>query len=196
MIIGIDIDDTIAQFQLGFLKYHNEHYGTEMTPEDVYTYGYDKVFGEPMEEMVRRVLEYYADPSFDDITPVPGSQEVLSEWVKEHQLIIITARPDVLVKQTNNWIEKYFPFEFKEVIFTGQFGSNHKGKKLKKSDLCLELGIDVMIEDSPMHAENIANIGIPSVLLDHPWNQNYDNSLVTRVNKWEEINKIIMKLEK
>jgi len=58
----------------------------------------------------------------------------------------------------------------------------------KKSDLCLKLGVEVLVDDCLEFAEECADKGIKVLLLDSPWNQT--DSLpknVKRMKNWDEI---------
>ena len=56
-----------------------------------------------------------------------------------------------------------------------------------KSDVCKELGVEVMIEDSLSQAKEIAPCVRKIFLLDCPWNQGDLPMNVARVYSWDEI---------
>ena len=82
-------------------------------------------------------------------------------------------------------INKHFPDLFKEIYFINYF--HGAGKKRTKSEVCKELGIEIFIDDSLYHANDISSIGTPVLLLNTPWNQGEVKPPITRVYSWKEI---------
>jgi len=73
-----------------------------------------------------------------------------------------------------------------ELIFSSNPYIKTKGKT--KGEICKELGIDFMIEDSVEHSEICAKEGIKVFLLNKPWNKNcIDHENIIRVKSWNEI---------
>jgi uncharacterized HAD superfamily protein len=71
-------------------------------------------------------------------------------------------------------------------VLTNQyFGLPEKVRS--KADVCRELGVGVMIEDSMSQAKEIAASGCRVLLLDCPWNQGDLPENVTRIYSWKEI---------
>lgn len=62
------------------------------------------------------------------------------------------------------------------------------GENKSKSEICGELGISIFIEDNSSYALDCAKKGIKVLLLDKPWNKNYEkHPNIIKVNSWEEI---------
>jgi len=60
--------------------------------------------------------------------------------------------------------------------------------EFKKSAICKELGVDLIIEDAPHYIEDCSEAGIKVFIFDRPWNQEVrENDLITRVRDWGEI---------
>ncbi len=75
---------------------------------------------------------------------------------------------------------------FKKLHFTGTVdGKNHI---ITKAEVCKNENIDIFIDDHINNVINVSLTGIPSILLDQPWNK--DEVLpnnVKRLYSWEEI---------
>ena len=191
MNIGLDVDDTLAAFQVKWLEYHNKLYGTHFTLSDIYDYDYSKTMKIPWEVAVERVLEFYKTKDFREIVPVDGAVETVSQW-NEHSLFIITSRPDSLKRLTRSWVKKHFPNKISKFIFTNQFRVNDDTPCLTKADVAKKLKLDFMIEDTLKHAVDIANVNIPVILLNKPWNQTDEKfEKISRVNSWHEVRSVL-----
>jgi len=191
MKIGIDIDDVLAAFNSGFVKYYNENFGTKYSYSDIKDYDYSKTYKDVAPEVIfDRVFQFVNSPDFDNVDPIIGSQDGISS-LKGNQLFVITSRSTDIKELTLNWLEKNFP-TFEDVIFTNSFTQNPTLKAEKKSAAGRRLGIKYMVEDAPHHAEDLANNDIKVVLLDAPWNRSVkEHNLITRANSWEDVIKLI-----
>jgi len=187
MRIGVDIDQILADFLQGFAKFHNTVYDTTVSKEDFRDFNLCTVIGGTEEEKNNKILEYYDSEFFKSIPSVPGAREALQKLHDEHEFVLITSRPNHISETTKQWLAKHFKTNFKELHFSNDWfkkGSN----KLNKGELCKQLKIDLMIEDSVNNATLCAQHGTPAVLLAYPWNET-DNlhSEITRLASWTDI---------
>ena len=187
MKIAIDIDDVLADFTNSLIRYHNDTYGTSLTIEQFGSYRFWEVWGGTKQEAIKKVKDFFKSHYSDNIVPVDGSVNCVNLIVPNNELIIVTSRPPYLVKKTQNWVQKYFPNIFLATYFT----NNHYtgwGQIKRKSDLCLDLSIDIIIEDSLEYALECSEERIHVLLLTRPWNKSwYLPHRITRVQSWEEI---------
>jgi 5'(3')-deoxyribonucleotidase len=67
--------------------------------------------------------------------------------------------------------------------FTPQVGT------LTKGEICKKFGVNIFVDDAPMHIEKVAPHVEQAFLMDAPWNQNYVLTApnIQRVHSWEEI---------
>ncbi len=187
MIIGVDIDEVLADFIPELLDYHNELYGTNLTKDKIHSYNLCNFFGGTREEVLKKVYDFYETHSFKNLSIVSGSQEGIQALSENNKLVIITSRPPITQEITTVWLQKHFLNKFFSIHFTDELVKK-EGNKIKKSDICIDLGVDIMIEDSLKNALECASIGIKVLLLDCPWNQSEDLAEgITRVKSWEEI---------
>lgn len=187
--IGIDFDDILFDFNHKYCQFHNERYGTNLCFDDIYTYDLRAVWNIDMDEAIRRVHEFIFSQMHDEVIPVSGSVETIKELRNYYELHLITSREEKFKDKTLNWLNKHFFNLFHKIHFTNSFGKN-KNKK-KKSEVCIENGIELMIEDAPIYATDLAEKGIEVLLLDKPWNRVDTHPLVKRVYDWKEIEKIL-----
>lgn len=186
LIIGIDLDDVVFDFNNALHAYHNKKYGTSVSRKDITSYDIEKVWNCTAEEASEKVFEFYSTSEHDAAMPVAGASEALTSLKKVHELHVISSRGDQIADLTLRWIEKNFPGHFKSVNLTNQY-FGIKEKVQSKADVCRELYIDVMIEDSLSQAKEIAMIVSRVFLLDCPWNQGELPNNVMRVYSWADI---------
>jgi uncharacterized HAD superfamily protein len=186
LIIGVDLDDVVIDFSNALHAYHNERYGTSVKKGDMTSYGFENVWNCTEEEASKKVFEFYSTNDHDTALPVPGASEALALLKEAHELHIISSRADQIADLTFRWIDKNFPNHFKSVNLTNQyFGTPEKVRS--KADVCRELHVDVMIEDSLSQAKEIALVVSKVFLLDCPWNQGELPKNVMRVYSWADI---------
>jgi uncharacterized HAD superfamily protein len=185
LVIGIDFDDVIFDFNDSLHAYHNAKYGTSVKRQDIVSYDIEKLWHCTPEEASKKIFEFYETEEHEKTLPISGALEALSLLKSDHELHIITTRGNQVRDVTLKWIKKNFSGYFTSINLTNQyFGDGHKRTKL---EVCEELGVDVMIEDSMSHATEIAKSGRRVFLIDTPWNQGNVPENVTRVFSWGEI---------
>jgi len=198
MLIGIDLDEVLADFTGAFVKYYNDSYGTNLTREQFFTLEYGKVLNLNSEETHKRITEFGNSEYFLEIQPVRDSIEGINFLSQGNKIVVVTARNEELYGRfiygkSRSWVDKYFEDKFSDVFFAHNPYFGDKMPKTK-ADICSELGINLMIDDSPRFVEDISSKsnGTSVFLFDCPWNQSSDlNKNITRVYGWKEIvNKI------
>ena len=106
---------------------------------------------------------------------------------ENNNLYVITARPKEIADTTIRTISQHFPDIFLEVLFSNDF-FNGSGSK-KKSEVCKQFDVELLIEDNRDYALDCAKNGIKVLLLDKPWNKNYfSHTNIIKVNDWYNIN--------
>jgi uncharacterized HAD superfamily protein len=190
LIIGVDMDDVIFDFNNSLHAYHNAKYGTSVKREDIISYDIEKLWHCTPEEASKKVFEFCGTKEHDKTSPIIGTVEALASLKRDHELHIITNRGEQIRDITVGWIENNFPEYFTSINLTNQY-FGLADKKRTKLEICEELGVDVMIEDSMSHATEIAKSGRKVFLIDTPWNQGTLPENVTRVFSWSEIVKLL-----
>lgn len=187
MNIGIDVDEVLVEHLDAFLDYHNYTYGTKIQKKDMFSYSFEKVIGETEQDTRKKLLHFFKTDFFHNMKPIAGAREAIALLAKEHQLSAITARPSVLLEQTEQLIATQFPY-FSNITLTNQW--HGVGKKISKSEVCIEKKITIMVDDSLTHAMDCASRGIHVLLADfgYPWNQTPElPENIKRVHSWKEI---------
>lgn len=192
--IGIDVDDVLASFVPTFINWHNHTYGTELRSGSFTSYRFGEILKLSAQGTTDRVMEFYDSGDFANMSLVDGAREGIRLLNgRGHNLVAVTARLKVVEESTLSWLGKNFGHDIPEA----HFSHNHyagMGGALTKPEICQQLGIGLIVEDSMDYARQCAEVGIPVVLLDRPWNQGSLPRSVTRVCSWEEITSAVLRL--
>jgi uncharacterized HAD superfamily protein len=92
--------------------------------------------------------------------PYPGAVETVERWHDEGHFIHITShRATHTFEHTERWLRQIgLPFDELYCSYD-------------KVARCTEIGIDVLIDDSPVNLANAIDHGIRAATIIHPWNQ-------------------------
>lgn len=185
-VIGVDFDDVIVSTNHTLALWHNRHYGTSYMSGEISDWDLTCVWNCSRAEMYRRIHEFYNSTEHTTILPVRGAVEALVT-MRTKQTHIITARPKDFSAITLALANQHIPFMSEKFNFTNSIAMGDNPSH-SKSDICIELGVEIFIEDSIDFARGVASVGIPVLLFDRPWNQT--NNLpanIQRVYSWDEI---------
>lgn len=187
--IGVDIDGVLADFVNHFLGHYNEKNGTNFKYQDVKTFNFEDVAKVPSEVMDKELDTYMQSDEFSEIQPLKDSIKHINILEAKYELIIITSRPTYLVDETKRWLKHYYKNSFKHVLFSKNvWTDDRKSGNKSKAELCMESGVNIMIEDGIEYALDISAKEITVLLVDSPWNQKKDlPNNVIRVHDWNEI---------
>lgn len=188
-VIAIDIDDVIAANALGFVEYSNKKYGTHLTTDD-YQEHWGEMWKTEHEETERRATEYHQSGHIATYGMIEGASDALKQLKKRFKLIVITTRRNSINKLTKEWIDRYYPNIFDDIIFSGFFDSPTKESiNMTKGDLAKGVGADYLIDDQLKHVRSAAEIGIKGLLFgEYLWNKtDLLPENVVRVKSWNEI---------
>lgn len=187
MLIAVDLDGVLSNTLGGFIKFHNEAYGTTLVREDFYSEYYWEVLKEPKEVTTAKFDIFFKTHHFQNIQPILGAQETTVYLAKKHELVVLTARRLEFTDATKQWIEIHFPQTFKDVHVINHATLATSGKTMTKGEKCEELGIDLVIEDNIMHAMDCLRDTRNVLLLDQLWNQEELPNGIQRVASWDDI---------
>lgn len=194
MNIGIDLDDVLADFRKGWLKYYNNRFNTNYKPSEVHSFDLTKVFNVSKDIIEKRIKDFYRTKIFEQLEPIRDSKTSIRKITKHHNLFVITSRPTWLEQKTTLWLESHFEDSFDKIILSNQFGNKNINTITTKGSICKINNITLIIEDSPGYSHEAALQGIDVLLFDKSWNRVGDfNRRVKRVKSWEEIKNYLIK---
>lgn len=168
-VVAVDVDEVLFPYVESFVGYHNVIHGTNLAPEDFFTYEFEHVLGLTVEETIRRVHDVH-DLGFDTQGPVEGACFALDELAKRFNLFVVTARNPRFEETTREWLHKNFPDVFQDVVLTGHPQDIEKPKS--KIEVCREVGAIALINDSFRHVAECVGTEVIGILFgDYPWNR-------------------------
>jgi len=184
--LGLDLDEVLADIINPLVIYFNEYYKTNFKRNQLVKYHLEETWNIKTSECNERVHEFYASEEFKKIKPIRGAIKGVDYLSKTKELHIITARPDETIEETNRWINEVFPGKFAGIHFGNHYSIKERIPK-KKSEICKELKITKIMEDTLHNAMDCANNGIEVLLLNQPWNKSEINhEKIKRVYSWKE----------
>ncbi|MEX0672999.1 MAG: hypothetical protein WDZ82_03070 [Candidatus Paceibacterota bacterium] len=192
-VLGLDVDDVLADFNATLFGFHNMHYGTSLTRDDIIDYRLEVSWGCSKEEACQRIRHFHRSPEYKNLPPISGAVASVNELSNQYDIHLITARPDEIREETCAWIQQHFPYLVERVHFTRQVVG---GDQRPKSEVCQELGVSIFVDDALHHTEDLSPAVEKVFLFDTPWNQT-SKALpenVLRVYSWEEITKKLLPL--
>jgi HAD superfamily hydrolase (TIGR01509 family) len=191
-IIAFDCDDVIVSSGALLVEHYNKLHSTRVEPRDFYSKDYEHVWRSDPETATRDLFAYLLTEDHMSLAPMPGAARVLRQLAERFKLFVVTGRPDETQQATNEWIEKYLPNIFEDIIFTNFFKLNDsKGPLRTKAEVCKELGAQWLVDDHLHHIENVTKHGITGLLFgDLPW-ERLSTPLphVVQVSDWTELAK-------
>jgi uncharacterized protein len=172
--IAIDIDSTLHHYWDLFRSIVSERYGVDLAYEDQTDWGITKI---PQEYVREAVSETHSDQNIAGAEPYPHAAETVRAWHEQGHWIHITShRAESCAPATARWLEEVgIPFDDLHCSWD-------------KVTRCVELGIDILVDDSPVNLARARDEGILGATILHPWNREFDGQDgVVVANDWKEL---------
>jgi 5'(3')-deoxyribonucleotidase len=187
MKIGIDLDEVLVGFLAAFIDYYNDTYKTSLQHDQVLAYHRIwEPLGVTPEESMNIIHDFHQTPFFKNMEPLPGAQAAIASLKQNHELFVITSRQDSVADITKEWVNKYFPDAFSDIILTNNFSLT--GISKTKKEYCESLDIQTLIDDQLTYALECVAPQRQVYLFDKPWNKNDELPAgIKRVYSWQEI---------
>jgi hypothetical protein len=193
MHIGVDLDDTALDSINSLISFHNKIHGTNFKKRDFHSCWYREVWGGTKEDEVKELEVFSQSDYYNQIAPMPGSQLALHLLAEDgHKLSAITGRVYSLTEKTEKCIEKHFSNIFSGIYHTNSYGLT--GAKIKKSEICKQFNVDVIIDDDLNHIIDCTSSDLPVIVYDSPWNQGALPEGSIRMKNWIKILELIRAL--
>lgn len=184
MNIGIDIDDTLIDTTKNFKDVIGQYDKTG----DVEKYVEEILSGEIPTENIRKFMNTYLLEVTKTIEIKEDAADVIRRLKeKGHKIIFITSRNDEECKGLEDFTLEYLK---KNNVVYDRILLNSRDK----AKVCLENDIDIMIDDSMKHCQNVASKGIETFLFTSMINKDKE-TMLKRVDNWKQLEKEIDKIE-
>jgi uncharacterized HAD superfamily protein len=155
--IAVDIDSTLHHYWDQFAAIAKKRFGVDLAYETQLTWEVARLRPEQAKACLD---ESHTEPQIMAATPYPGSVETIRAWHDAGHFIQITShRTRAAHEATARWLEQIgLPYDELYCSYD-------------KVARCVELEIDVLIDDSPATLLKAAEAGITPATIVHPWNR-------------------------
>lgn len=191
--IGSDVDEVVTEYLDSFIEFYNREYHQGLRKQDIDFYDLSHALNISKKRMKELIAEFESHPDFDEIRPVKGSVQCLRHLSETHLPYFITSRRLGLRDKTETFLSSHLAGIDFETYFSGELYPD-QGKR--KAEICKELRIPILLEDSAKYALECANAGIKVILFNRRWNKGFQHANVTRVLGWGEVPKVVLSLER
>ena len=157
MKIAIDIDSTLHHFWDDFAAAARRRFGVHLPYEEQVTWHIDRLKPEQLKVCI---AETHADHTVLRAEPYPGAVDVVRRWHEAGHFIHITShRATTAHGATSEWLRR-IALPFDELYCS-----------YDKISRCREIGVDLLIDDSPVNLQRAIDHGIRGATIVHPWNR-------------------------
>ena len=156
MRIAIDIDSTLHHYWNQFEAAAKRRFGVELPYEDQ-LWHIDRLRPEQVRACVE---ETHADEQILAAEPYPHAVETVRAWKEAGHFIHITSHRHAGAHEaTERWLEQIgLPYD---ELYCSDDKVTH----------CRAIGIDLLIDDSPVNLEAAVDAKLRVATLEHPWNR-------------------------
>ena len=157
MRIAIDIDSTLHHYWDQFAEVVERRHGIALPYEEQYTWGIAQLEPDQLRDCV---METHSEAYISAGEPYPGAVEAVTAWHDAGHFIHITShRATESHEATERWLQAIgLPYDELYCSYD-------------KIARAVEIGIDVLIDDSPVNLDRADDAGIAGATIAHPWNR-------------------------
>ncbi|HTD58957.1 MAG TPA: hypothetical protein VK672_08695 [Solirubrobacteraceae bacterium] len=181
MRIAIDVDSTLHHYWDVLSEISQRRFGVELPYEEQFTWGITRL---RPDQLALCIEESHSDVLILAGRPYPYAMETIRSWSEQGHFIHITShRSDTCAAATAMWLTNLgFPFD-----------DLHCSQD--KVTRCVELEIDILIDDSPHNIGAAIEHGILTATILHPWNAELcEVEDVLGAKDWQELSGLVAPL--
>ncbi|CAA9509917.1 MAG: hypothetical protein AVDCRST_MAG85-2277 [uncultured Solirubrobacteraceae bacterium] len=174
MKIAIDIDSTLHDYWPSFAAAAKRRFGVTLAYEHQVTWNVSRL---KPEQVKACVAETHCDEAVLKAEPYPGAVDVVRRWHEQGHWIHITSHRAVEAHgATAQWLERIgLPYDDLHCSYD-------------KIARATELGIDLLVDDSPVNLQSAIDHGMTAATIVHPWNRELiEEEDVIAADDWPEL---------
>jgi uncharacterized HAD superfamily protein len=157
MRIAIDIDSTLHHYWDLLSDAAERRFGVDLPYEEQFTWGITRLKPRQLELCI---AETHSDKVIAAGRPYEGAVEAVQRWHAAGHFIHITShRATECHRATADWLTEV------GVPFDELYCSYDKVAR------CQEIGIDLLVDDSPINLQSALAAGLRVATIAHPWNR-------------------------
>jgi uncharacterized protein len=172
--IALDIDSTLHNYWDLIDRISQERFGVELPYDQQTTWGITLL---ERDQLIAAVEESHSRENVLSAEPYPGAVEAVRAWSEQGHWIHVTShRSERARAATQQWLERIgMPCDDLHCSFD-------------KVTRCRQLGVHVLVDDSPVNLERARAEGILGATIVHPWNEHVvDRDGVIGARDWFEL---------
>jgi uncharacterized protein len=157
MRIAIDVDSTLHHYWDVLSEISMRRFGVELPYDEQFTWGITRLRADQLELCI---AESHSRERILAGRPYPGAVETVGDWKREGHFIHVTSHRDAACAQaTGEWLRSIgLPYDDLCCSYD-------------KVGRCVELGIDLLIDDNPADIAAAIDRDIKAATIVHPWNR-------------------------
>jgi hypothetical protein len=157
MRIGIDIDSTLHHYWDILSEAAQRRFGVDLPYEEQLDWGITRLRPDQLRLCIE---ETHCEAAILAGRPYPDAVETIRRWSAAGHFIHVTSHRDIGARDaTGRWLDEIgVPYDDLHCSFD-------------KVGRCVELGIEVLIDDSPINISRAIEHGIIVATIAHPWNR-------------------------
>ena len=181
MRIAIDIDSTLHHYWDILSEVSRCRFGIELPYEEQFTWGITRLRPDQLELCIE---ESHGDERILAGTPYPGAVQAVRRWHEEGHFIHITSHRAVDRRPaTAAWLQQ-IGLSFDDLHCS-----------YDKVSRCVELEIDLLIDDGPLNLAAALERGIAAATILHPWNSDLcEEEGILGARDWPELERLLRPL--
>lgn len=155
--IALDIDSTLHHYWDLLDSIARRRFGVELPYHEQRDWG---ITGLERSDLIAAIEETHSEENIVGAEPYPGAVEVVARWHAAGHWIHVTSHRAVATRTaTERWLERIgMPYDDLHCSYD-------------KISRCVELGVHVLVDDSPVNLAAAGEAGIVAATIVHPWNE-------------------------
>jgi uncharacterized HAD superfamily protein len=174
MLIGVDIDNVVAEFEAAFRGWINRHTGLALRRSDITTFSFADCCPLSHDEVADLFWGFVRAGRLRSLSLIPHARSALEGLSRRSEVCLVTSRPpqEEIVADTRFWCQRK-GLGFARLIFAER-------KWETDEDFSL------FVEDNLDQAVALAERGTAVLLLDYPWNRAASpHPRISRIRSWQ-----------
>jgi hypothetical protein len=178
MRIAIDVDSTLHHYWDVLSEISLRRFGVELPYEEQFTWGITRL---REDQLALCIEESHSDDRILAGRPYPGAVDAVRRWSEQGHFIHVTShRAASCAPATARWLTQMgVPVDDLCCSYD-------------KVSRCVELGIDLLIDDSPINLSAAIERDIAAATILHPWNVELcEEEDVIAADDWPELDRLL-----